>query len=382
MPKPSMNIAVIVKSFILTGGAEKYAVEVTRRLKSRGHRIDVFSWRADKEQLDGIRHFPVPLPTRLCFTSVLSSVSFARQVARMLSGRAYDAIISHERGYCQDLSTIHTFSYLLGTEEYSFIKKLNSIYLSPRSGMHLWLERKQMESPWLISVSAMIKDCVAKYYGRKEKNVIATPGVDIEWFNPDWTQAHREQVRNAEKIEPDELVVLFVGSEFRRKGLADLIRAIGPDIKLLVVGQGERLGYYEKLAQKHGVSERVLFKGLTDNVRHFYAAADVVALPSLREAFGMSILEAMACGLPVVSSAATGVSGIIEDGKNGYIFKDSNQIEGILQLLKAADLRSSIGRRARLTAEKHTWEATASIYEDLCLKITREKKDLASSIVL
>lgn len=382
MPKPSMNIAVIVKSFILTGGAEKYAVEVTRRLKSRGHRIDVFSWRADKEQLDGIRHFPVPLPTRLCFTSVLSSVSFARQVARMLSGRAYDAIISHERGYCQDLSAIHTFSYLLGTEEYSFIKKLNSIYLSPRSGMHLWLERKQMESPWLISVSAMIKDCVAKYYGRKEKNVIATPGVDIEWFNPDWTQAHREQVRNAEKIEPDELVVLFVGSEFRRKGLADLIRAIGPDIKLLVVGQGERLGYYEKLAQKHGVSERVLFKGLTDNVRHFYAAADVVALPSLREAFGMSILEAMACGLPVVSSAATGVSGIIEDGKNGYIFKDSNQIEGILQLLKAADLRSSIGRRARLTAEKHTWEATASIYEDLCLKITREKKDLASSIVL
>jgi len=169
-------------------------------------------------------------------------------------------------------------------------------------------------------------------------------------------------------------VVLFVGSEFRRKGLADLIRAMGPDITLLVVGQGERLGYYQKLAQKHGVSERVFFKGLTDNVRHFYAAADVVALPSLREAFGMSILEAMACGLPVVSSAATGVAGIIEDGKNGYIFKDSRQIGSILQLLKAADLRRSIGRRARLTAEKHTWEATASIYEDLCLKIAREKK--------
>jgi len=379
MPQPRMNIAVIVKSFVLTGGAEKYAVEVTRRLQARGHSIDVFSWRADKEQLDGIRHFPVPLPTRLCFTSVLTSVSFARQVARMLSGRSYDVIISHERGYHQDLSAIHTFSYLLGTEEYSFIKKLNSIYLSPRSGTHLWLERKQMESPWLVSVSGIIKDCVAEYYGRKEQNIIATPGVDIEWFNPDWTQAHREEARRAERIEPDELAVLFVGSEFRRKGLADLILALGPDIKLLVVGQGERPGYYQKLAQKHGVSERVLFKGLTDNVRHYYAAADVVVLPSLREAFGMSILEAMACGLPVVSSAATGVSGIIEDGRDGYIFKDPNKLGGILQLLKAADLRRSVGRHARLTAEKHTWEATASIYEDLCLTIAREKRNLARS---
>ena len=374
-----MKIAVAVKGFIATGGAEKYAVEITRRLASKGHRIDVYSWKADHNLIAGINYVVVPPPKLLGFSSVLTSYSFARETANLISKRTYDAVISHERGFFQDLSTVHTFSYRLGTEHFSFLRMLNAIYLSPRSWLHLWLEKKQMESPWLVSVSAIIKDCVEKYYGRKEKNIIATPGVDIEWFNPDWTQAHREEARRAERIEPDELAVLFVGSEFRRKGLADLIRAIGPDIKLLVVGQGERPGYYQKLAQKHGVSERVLFKGLTDNVRHYYAAADVVVLPSLREAFGMSILEAMACGLPVVSSAATGVSGIIEDGRDGYIYKDPNKLRGILQLLKAADLRRSLGRRARLTAEKHTWEATASIYEDLCLTIAREKRNLAHS---
>ncbi len=76
---------------------------------ARGHTLDVFAWRADEQQLDGIRYFPVPLPTRLCFTSVLTSVSFARQAARLLAGRSYDAVISHERGYCQDIAILHTF---------------------------------------------------------------------------------------------------------------------------------------------------------------------------------------------------------------------------------------------------------------------------------
>jgi UDP-glucose:(heptosyl)LPS alpha-1,3-glucosyltransferase len=378
MPKPNLNIAVIVKSFVSTGGAEKYAVEVTRRLIARGHNIDLFAWRADETQLDGIDYYPVPLPTRLCFTSVLTSVSFARQVARLLDNRSYDVIFSHERGYCQDLATIHTFSYWLGTEAYSFLKKLNSIYLSPRSGMHLWLERKQMESTWLAPVSSVIKRGIETYYDRTAKVTIATPGVDIDWFNPTWIDAHREGARNAENIKPDELAVLFVGTEFKRKGLDDLIRAIGPGMKLLVVGQGERLGYYRNLAEKCGVLEKVLFKGLTDNVRDYYAAADVVVLPSLKEAFGMSILEAMACGLPVVSSSTTGVAALIEEGKNGYIFHNPGEMGVILKRLKAPALRLSLGRQARLTAERHTWEDTAAIYENICLKIADEKKGLAS----
>lgn len=376
-----LNIAVVVKGFISTGGAEKYAVEVTRYFVRKGHRVDLYAWAADDSLTTGIHYIPVPRPRFMKFSSVLTSYSFARETANLISRASYDAVLSHERGFCQDLSTVHTFSYLLGTERFSFLKKLNNIYLSPRSWLHLWLERKQMESSWLVPVSSVIKRGIETYYDRTDKIAIATPGVDIDWFNPTWVGSHREGARDVDNIRSDELVVLFVGSEFKRKGLDDLIRAIGPGMKLMVVGQGERLGYYRKLAKNSGVLEKVLFKGLADNIRDYYAAADVVVLPSLKEAFGMSILEAMACGLPVISSAATGVASLLEDGKNGYVFQDASQIGSILQLLKSADLRSTIGKSARLTAEKHTWEETASIYEDLCLKILREKRDFASSFI-
>jgi UDP-glucose:(heptosyl)LPS alpha-1,3-glucosyltransferase len=167
--------------------------------------------------------------------------------------------------------------------------------------------------------------------------------------------------------------VLFVGSEFKRKGLDDVIRAISPGMKLLVVGRGERSGYYHRLAEKCGVREQVSFKGLTDDVRHCYAAADVVVLPSLREAFGMSVLEAMACGLPVISSAATGVAALIENGKNGFIFTNAEKISELLNKLKSADLKLAMGKQARSTAENHTWEETAAIYEKICLEITEGK---------
>ncbi len=369
-----LNIAVVVKGFILTGGAEKYAVEVTRRLATRGHRIDLYAWAADKSLTDGINFIPVPPPTILGFSSVLTSYSFAREAAALISRRPYDVVMSHERGFCQDLATVHTFCYRYGTDAYSFLKMLNSIYLSPRSWLHLWLEKKQMESPRLVTVSSVLKDGIGHYYGRTADIDIATPGVDIEWFNPLWIKDHRDDARRTEGIEPDDLTVLFVGSEFKRKGLDNLIPAIGDGMKLLIVGEGERFKYYHRLSEKWGVSSQILFKGLADDVRHYYAAADVVVLPSLKEAFGMSILEGMACGLPVVSSAAAGVAALISDGDNGLIANKPGELRGLLERLRSARVRQSLGEKARLTAERHTWELKARLYEKMCYEIARQKR--------
>jgi len=370
--KKRLKIAVLIKRFVATGGAERYAVEVTRRLLDRGHRIDLYARQVDDKLADGIT--VVKVPDRLRFSSVLNSWSFAKEAAKLLDARKYDVIFSHERGYRQDLSTIHTFSYQLGLENYSFLEKLNSIYLSPRSWLHLRLERQQMESAWLAPVSSVIKEGIKRYYGRTGKIIVATPGVDIEWLNPAWVTDHRDQARSAEKIESDELAVLFVGSEFKRKGLDALIRAIRPGMKLMVVGKGENHGHYHRLTEKCGVSEQVLFKGLTADVRHYYAAADVVVLPSLKEAFGMSILEGMACGLPVISSAATGAASLIDHGENGYIFNQAMEMAALLENLKSLDLRRALGEQARKTAESHTWEKTASVYEKICHEISALKE--------
>lgn len=371
-----LKIAVLIKRFIATGGAEKYAVEVTRRLLAKGHRIDLYAMEADDSLLDDINFYQIP--KKLTFSSVLNSYSFAREAARMLKGKAYDITHSHERGFLQDISTVHTFPYIKGSENYSLVKKIDQIYLSPRSRLHLWLEQKQMESLMLVAVSETIKDDIKKYYCRDQMISVITPGVDIDWFNPRWITANRKKLRQEAGIFDRELVVLFVGSEFRRKGLDNLIPAVAVGARLLVVGTGERYRHYQRLADRCGVAGRVEFKGLSDNIRNDYALADVVVLPSLAEAFGMSILEGMACGLPVITSLYAGVSSLIKDGVNGFTFHDPAMLPEILRRFSDPKLKKRIGIQARKTAEAHTWDATSEKYEELCCQIVKRKGVVSS----
>jgi UDP-glucose:(heptosyl)LPS alpha-1,3-glucosyltransferase len=368
-----MKIAVLVKRFILSGGAERYAVEVTRRLKARGHEIHIYARSVDESALAGMQHIKVP--NKHAYSSVANSLSFAREASRLLAGKQYDIIHSHERGYRQDVLTVHTFSYKSGLARYSFIRRMDQTYLSLRSGMYLWLEKKQMKSPVLVAVSDLIRDDIRKYYHRTNGVQVIPPGVDVDWFHPDRIAEHREMNHGQSGAAPNDLTVLFVGSEFRRKGLDKLIPAIGEKMRLLIVGRGEHLKYYHKLAANCGVSKRIEFVGhVDDDMSRYYAMADVVVLPSLTEAFGMSILEAMACGLPVVVSPAAGVAGLIDDGKNGFVAGDVSALHAALIRLQDAGLRENMGRSARLIAEGYSWDRVAAAYEGVFFDVLNSRK--------
>jgi len=367
-----LKIAVLVKRFVTSGGSERYAVEVARQLANKGHTIDLYAREFNAAASAGMTFCPVP--DRFRFSSVLNLASFSFDTARILDGKTYDVVHSHERGYGQDVSTLHTFSYRGSLQKYAFLRKIDQVYLSPRSGLHLWLERKQMRTPQLVAVSNAIKADTRKFYHRDKRVSVINPGVDTAWFHHSWIAENRERVRQEEKIADDEMVVLFVGSEFQRKGLDHLIPAITPGMRLLVVGKGEREGHYRRLVHKCGAGDRVTFMGLADDVRWYMAAADVVVLPSIKEAFGMSILEGMACGLPVVTSINAGVSTLINTGVNGFVFRDPSDLHGILSHLFVPAERRSIGVQARKTAEKHTWHRAAETYERLYYDIAEEKR--------
>jgi UDP-glucose:(heptosyl)LPS alpha-1,3-glucosyltransferase len=357
-----MNIAVLVKSFILAGGAERYAVELTRRLLNRGHRIDLYARYAGEGLTEGLTHTVVP--DRCTFSGAANSLSFAREAARLLAGRSYDIVHSHERGYCQDVLTLHTFSYASSLKRYAFLRRLDMTFLSYRSWIYLWLEKRQMASPGLVAVSDLVARDVREQYGRTDGVHVIPPGVDTEWFCPAWIASRRDQARRELAIGPDETVVLFVGSEFRRKGLDLLIPAIGPGMRLVVVGQGERPEHYARLAAGCGAADRIHYAGLVrSDVRSYYAAADAVALPSLSDAFGMSVLEAMACGIPVVTSPGAGAASLVRSGENGFVASDAAGLAAALARLRDPALRRSMGEKARRTAEDHTWAAVAEAYE-------------------
>jgi len=367
-----LNIAVLTKNFNTVGGAEKYAVEVTRRLSERGHHMSLYSWSAEKEAAAGLTFHPVP--NRLTFSSVLNLYSFSREVSRMLNDKVYDVILSHDRTASQDMAVIHTFSYKSGIEKYSFLRKIDQLYLSPRSGLHLWLEKQQMKTPWLAAVSGAVRADIQVCYGRKDPIDVITPGIDTDAFNPSLAAGSRDRIRKEEGISKNDMVVLFVGSEFKRKGLDRLIPAISGPMRLMIAGRGENLDHYRKLAKIHGVDTKTVFLGLTPDIKRYYAVADVVVLPSRVEAFGMSILEGMACGHPVVTSAAAGCASLIDDGVNGFICRNADELSCILQRLKNPDLRRQVGDRARILADAHSWDSTADQFENRCFQITEAKK--------
>ncbi|WP_299980355.1 glycosyltransferase family 4 protein [Desulfobacula sp.] len=372
-----LNIALVIKNFVATGGAERYAVEVARRILKKGHRIDLYAKNIDKSLTKGMNVFKVP--DRLKFSSALSLYSFSKDVSKLLADKKYDVIHSHDKGCEGHVSTLHTFSYKKGMEKMSLIKKLNEFGLSPRAWLYIHMEKKQANLHMLAAVSEIIKNDVKTYYKRTNDVFVITPGVDIEKFSPQRIAVERSHARESENLKPDDIAVLFVGSEFRRKGLDRLIPAIGDNMKLFVVGRQEHMGHYRHLVKQYNLSDRICFTGLTDNIIKYYALSDIVVLPSISEAFGMTILEGMACGLPVVTSSSTGCSFLIDTGKNGFVFQNQRELAGILNTLKDKDIRKRIGNQAGETAQKHTWDKTARHYEELYYHIANANLPQKSS---
>lgn len=164
-------------------------------------------------------------------------------------------------------------------------------------------------------------------------------------------------------------MALFVGSGFKRKGLATVIRAL-PVVKtmeqdisrlrLLVVGK-DAPGPYIRLASRLGVGDRVTFAGGTTRPEDFYGAADIFVLPTMYDPFSNATLEAMACGLPVITTAQNGVSELMAEGVSGFVMRNPEDHSGLaatFAYLSCEKVRVKSGANARKVAEGLTWDST------------------------
>jgi UDP-glucose:(heptosyl)LPS alpha-1,3-glucosyltransferase len=161
--------------------------------------------------------------------------------------------------------------------------------------------------------------------------------------------------------------LLLIGNDWKKKGLDTLLKAIGLlknlPLRLLVVGS-DAPGFYRELVDQFALHDRVRFQKPSMDVLFFYAAADLYVGPSLEDSFGLPILEAMACGLPVIASANAGASELIRDGETGFILRDpQNQVElaSLIRRIQAEDkLRALIGAAAsRYVMTNCRWDDNA-----------------------
>ncbi len=183
-------------------------------------------------------------------------------------------------------------------------------------------------------------------------------------------------------VEGAEKRILFVGRLHPVKGVQYLLGAMSivhqelPEAKLILVGDGEERELLESLTDSLGIRECVEFAGRVphERVQDYMNLAEVFVLPSLSEGFPVTILEAMACGLPIVATRVGGVPDIIEDGANGYLINTKNpeQIaEALLKLLQDEQLREDISGNNREEVRRYRWDSVAATLEGIYQKSLR-----------
>jgi UDP-glucose:(heptosyl)LPS alpha-1,3-glucosyltransferase len=191
-------------------------------------------------------------------------------------------------------------------------------------------------------------------------------GVDLERFAPAERDAAGGPVR-----------LLFVGQDFKRKGLRPLIESLatvksrGHDFQLRVVGR-DNPKIYQKLAASLGLAGQIRFEGASRSIQQAYQQADLFVFPSLYDPFANVCLEALACGLPVLTTTTNGSSEVITEGADGFVVDgaETTLAAGLSEAISGfcrmdAGSREAMRARARTKAEAYTIEANALKIVDL-----------------
>jgi glycosyltransferase involved in cell wall biosynthesis len=222
----------------------------------------------------------------------------------------------------------------------------------------------------LAAVSQLVASQLNTYFGRADVTII-TSAVDTSRFSCSSRLALRPSSRALFNFSDNDFVLLLVGNDWKVKGLDHLLRALelNQDLpfRLLVVG-GDQPSLYANRLRQSKIESRVTFQLPSSDVMQFYAAADAYVGPSLQDSFGLPVLEAMACGLPVISSVHSGVSAFINHGENGLLLRDPERPEELAALLKqlfeGKSLQKKLGAAAAETAAMHTWGRNAELTKD------------------
>lgn len=314
-----MKLAIVRQKYTPFGGAERFVERALAALRANGVDVSIIArqWQGqDADNAQGVRINPFYLGR------TWRDAGFARGVQRLIAQNRFDLVQSHERIPGCDI-------YRAGDGVHATWLELRNKPLDALSSWHrytLAAEADMFRHPKLRAVicnSRMVRDDIERRFGvADEKLQVIYSGVDLDAFHPRLREAQGRTLREKTGVGAATPVILFVGSGYQRKGLPALLRALARmarhDARLWVVGRDKDEMPMRKLAQTLGVDDRVLFLGAQTDVKPFYGAADVFALPTLYDPFPNAALEALACGLPMVTTTTCGAAELVT-AANGLV---------------------------------------------------------------
>lgn len=355
-----LRLAIVRQKYRPDGGAERF---ISRALEALGNaqldlNIITRSWQG------------TPNPgwhLHICNPAKLGRVSrergFARAARACWEREKFDIVQSHERIAGCDIFRAGDGVHRVWLEQrariVSPLQRLSAA-LSPYHRYVLQAEAEMFHSPALKAVicnSVMVKQDIIRCFQLDAAKIhVIYNAIDASRFQPA-SDASRHGTRHQLNLPQNAVVMIYVGSGFERKGLRAAIEAIArSDRYLIVVGQDKQLKRYQQLANQLNCLDRLRFVGVQQDVQPFYHAADGLLLPTLYDPFPNVVLEAMACGLPVITSTGCGGAEFIEPGQQGFVCDalDISALSDAINAIPALSQNSAMGEAARRRIAPYT----------------------------
>jgi UDP-glucose:(heptosyl)LPS alpha-1,3-glucosyltransferase len=381
-----MRIGVTIEQFCPTrGGAEHWTYQLTCQLVQMGHEVHVVAVQFGPEaaELPIVAHRLRKPRTRL---------HLARLVEDKLRSLPLDVIHDMGIGWYCDIIHSHDGSRFAQWEQKLKLLppklrplKRRLIEVLPRYSQFRKLVSRQFadRGQIVLALSEMVARDYRRYHDvRPERIRLVYNGVDTEKFSPDFRAEYREPIRRRLGVGVEEVLFLFVGHDFQRKGLATALRAMGRlageglPARMAVVG-GKRLGPAQRLAWRSGAQRAVDFLGSIHDPVPYYVAADAYVLPTFYDPCSLGVLEAAACGLPSVTTPFNGAGEMLTEGVDGFLVEDANDDRALAERLRTLldpAVRWRMGGAARQLALNHTLQHNCRQIAGLYEEVTRRRR--------
>jgi D-inositol-3-phosphate glycosyltransferase len=385
-----------------SGGMNVYVRELGAQLAKRGHHVDVFTRGvADgvEAMAEGARLVTLAAgPNREVAKNELATFipEFAKRVREFAQRERLTYELIHAHYWMSGMAGASLKSewkipMVVMFHTLGLVKNRIAVLGDKESDERIRGERRVLAAADMVvaATPAERADLQWLYELHSDKAAIIPPGVDLEQFHP----MDKAAARSSLGLPEDERQVLFVGRIEALKGIDTLIRAthlmvaageladkplrvqvIGGDASESLELLGTEMSRLRRLSSELGLENCVRFLGSRRqrDLPSYYAAADVVVMPSYSESFGMVALEAMACGRPVIASRVGGLAYLVQDSETGFHVQEGNadeMEERLTEILLDAEMRDRLGTAARREAEQYSWQRTAGEIESLYKKL-------------